>query len=87
MTVRLASEGHFTWKEWTEALAHEIGHAAEHGECDDGSQYYRYWLAALEHLAAAKGLTNPVELEARTRAWIEAHHETPHGQPVELRRP
>src|SRR5207249_3970112 len=49
--------GHFTWKEWSAALAHELQSAADRGEPDDGSRYYEHWLAALERLAQAKGLT------------------------------
>src|ERR1700682_1983152 len=59
MAVRLSAEGHFTWKEWAAALADELKSAVDRGEPDDGSRYYHYWLAALERLVAAKGLTDP----------------------------
>jgi len=40
----LSAEGHFTWKEWAAALADDLKAAAAHGEPDDGSRYYHYWL-------------------------------------------
>ena len=48
--------------------------------------YYQHWLAALEHLAIAKGLSEVGELALRVHAWREAYLVTPHGQPVELSR-
>src|SRR5215470_3865218 len=44
LAVKLSEEGHFTWKEWTTALADELRAAAERGEADDGSHYYDHWL-------------------------------------------
>src|SRR4029077_1550059 len=59
LAVRLSEQGLFTWKEWAAALAAEPKSAADRGEADDGSRYYDHWLAALERLVAAKGLTDP----------------------------
>jgi nitrile hydratase accessory protein len=84
LAVTLSKQGHFTWKEWAAALADELQAAARRGEPDDGSRYYEYWLAALERLVAAKGLTDPAALLTRKKAWAAAYRETPHGQPVEL---
>jgi len=84
LAVKLSEEGHFTWKEWTAALAEELKAAADRGEPDDGSRYYQHWLAALERLVTAKGLTNSAALLERKEAWAEAYHHTPHGKPVEL---
>lgn len=84
LAVKLSEQGHFTWKEWADALAEELKAAASRGEPDDGSRYYRHWLAALEHLVTAKGLTDPTELLTRKDAWAEAYRRTPHGKPVEL---
>jgi len=84
MAVKLSEQGHFTWKEWAAALADELKSAADRGEADDGSRYYHHWLAALERLVAAKGLTDPAALEARKEAWADAYRHTPHGKPVEL---
>jgi nitrile hydratase accessory protein len=84
LAVKLSEQGHFTWKEWAAALADELKAAADRGEPDDGSHYYEHWLAALERLATAKGLTDKRALEERKEAWADAYRHTPHGKPVEL---
>jgi nitrile hydratase accessory protein len=84
MAVRLSEQGHFTWKEWAATLADELKAAADRGEPDDGSRYYEYWLAALERLVTAKGLTDPAALLERKEAWADAYRHTPHGKPIEL---
>jgi nitrile hydratase accessory protein len=80
LAVKLSEQGYFTWKEWASALADELRAAVDRGEPDDGSHYYHHWLAALERLVTAKGLTDRASLETRKEAWAEA----PHGKPVEL---
>jgi nitrile hydratase accessory protein len=86
LTLRLHEAGCFAWAEWTAALAAELRRAAECGEPDnDAAHYYDHWVAALEALVTAKGLTDPATLERRKHAWAEAYRRTPHGRPVELR--
>ena len=51
---------------------------------DRPDSYYQHWLAALEHLAIAKGLSGAGELAQRVQAWRDVYLATPHGQPVEL---
>ncbi len=88
LAVRLSADGHFTWKEWTEALGHELATAARQGEQDDGSQqYYIHWVTALERLVNEKGLADTAALTSRKDAWTEAFLNTPHGRPVVLPRP
>jgi len=84
LAVRLSEQGYFTWKEWAAALAEELKSAADCGEPDDGSRYYEHWLAVLERLVAAKGLSDPAAMLARKEAWADAYRHTPHGKPVEL---
>jgi nitrile hydratase accessory protein len=84
LAVRLSAQGHFTWMEWSAALADELKASAARGEPDDGSHYYHCWLTALEHLVVAKGLSDPAALLARKEAWADAYQRTPHGKPVEL---
>jgi nitrile hydratase accessory protein len=81
LAVRLSEQGHFTWKEWAAALSEELKSA----EPDDGSRYYEHWLAALERLVVAKGLSNPPAMLERKQAWADAYRHTPHGKPVELK--
>ncbi len=84
LAVRLSEQGYFTWKEWAATLADELKAAADCGEPDDGSRYYQHWLAALERLVMAKGLTDTGALIERKEAWANAYRHTPHGKPVEL---
>jgi nitrile hydratase accessory protein len=84
MVVRLHETGHFTWTEWAAALADQIQKAQAAGDPDLGDTYYQHWLAALEHLVAAKGLVNPDELARRKAEWAQAARATPHGAPIEL---
>jgi nitrile hydratase accessory protein len=84
LAVKLSEQGHFTWKEWAAALAHELKAAESRGEPDDGTHYYEHWLAALERLVVDKGLTDQEAIRERKDAWAEAYLHTPHGKPVEL---
>ena len=84
LAVKLSEQGHFTWKEWAATLADELKSAAARGEPDDGSHYYEHWLAVLERLVAAKGLSDSAAMLARKEAWADAYRHTPHGKPVEL---
>jgi nitrile hydratase accessory protein len=84
LAVKLSEQGYFTWNEWAATLAAELKAAVERGEPDDGSRYYEHWLAALERLATAKGLTDTAALLDRKQAWAEAYRRTPHGKPIEL---
>ena len=84
LAVKLSEQGYFTWNEWAATLTAELKAAVERGEPDDGSRYYEHWLAALERLATAKGLTDTASLLDRKQAWAEAYRHTPHGKPIEL---
>jgi nitrile hydratase accessory protein len=80
LAVRLNAEGAFTWAEWAQALARQLAGDPD----DDGSRYYHHWVAALEALAAERGLASVDELSRRKAAWADAYRRTPHGRPVEL---
>jgi nitrile hydratase accessory protein len=84
LAVKLSELGHFTWTEWAASLTSELKAAADRGEPDDGSRYYRHWLAALERLVIEKGLTDRASLDVRKETWADAYRHTPHGWPVEL---
>lgn len=84
MVVALQEKGAFTWAEWAAALGAEIAAAGEQPCLDDGSAYYQHWLAAIERLVAAKGLTSDADLAERRAAWARAADATPHGAPILL---
>jgi nitrile hydratase accessory protein len=85
LALSLNARGVFTWKEWAATLGEEIEKAQAAGDPDTGETYYHHWLATLERIIAAKGLTDANAL-ARTRgAWQHACERTPHGTPIELR--
>jgi nitrile hydratase accessory protein len=85
MALSLHERGLFTWNEWAAALAHQINRAQAEGDPDTGETYYRHWLATLEHLVAAKGVTTSETLHRHRNAWDHAADRTPHGMPIELR--
>src|SRR5260370_9148204 len=82
LAVKLSERGYFTWKEWAAALAEELKFAADRGEPDDGAHYYEHWLAALERLVTAKGLSDPAPMRARKQALPHAYRHPPHCKPV-----
>jgi nitrile hydratase accessory protein len=73
LAVKLHEAGVFTWSEWADALAAEIRHAQAQGDRDDGTSYYRHWLATIETLLACKGVVDGAALDAR--AQIVAAHD------------
>ena len=78
LAVALQERGMFTATEWAEALGAEIARTPD-------APYYRQWLAALEGLVAAKGLTDTETLARYADGWGRAAERTPHGTPIELR--
>jgi len=84
MTLALHQQRVFTWTEWAHALAMQIKAAQSAGDADLGDTYYHHWLAALESLVAAKGISSMPELRRYQHAWDHAADRTPHGQPIEL---
>jgi nitrile hydratase accessory protein len=85
MTLALHERGLFSWKEWAEALAAEIGRAQAGGDPDTGATYYLHWLAALERLVAEKGVATRDVLTRYRDAWNHACERTPHGKSIELK--
>jgi nitrile hydratase accessory protein len=84
MALTLHERGVFTWPEWAEALAAEIKRAQAAGDPDTGETYYQHWLATLERLVAAKGVTTTETLHRYRDAWDRAADRTPHGAPIVL---
>jgi nitrile hydratase accessory protein len=84
MAVLLHERGVFTWADWAARLSAEIRTAQAAGDPDDGSTYWRHWMACLEALAVARETTTAAELAGRRLAWEQAARRTPHGRPVVL---
>jgi nitrile hydratase accessory protein len=84
IALTLHDRGVFTWSEWAAALADQIKRAQAAGDPDTGETYYLHWLATLEHLVAAKGVTTPETLHRYRDAWDRAADRTPHGKPIAL---
>jgi len=84
MALALHEAGVFSWKEWAETLGTQIKRAQAAGDPDTGETYYRHWLATLETLVAAKGVTTSDVLLRYRDAWDHAADRTPHGAPIEL---
>ena len=78
LAVSLQERGVWTAAEWAQALGAEIAR-------DPDAPYYRAWLAALEGLVAAKGLSDPDTLARYAEGWGRAADRTPHGTPIELK--
>ena len=76
LTLELSARGYFTWAEWAARLGEALKEAAgaappqRRGARDEGAQYYRCWVAALERLAAEKGLCD-LTVAARAPARLE----------------
>jgi nitrile hydratase accessory protein len=85
MAIALHETGLFTWAEWAEMLGKAIKRAQASGDADTGDTYYHHWLAALECIVAAKGVTNVGTLARYRDAWDHAADRTPHGTPIELK--
>ena len=86
MALALHERGAFGWTEWAQTLAGVIGELKERGDPDTGADYYRHWMSALERIAVRKGLVTGDSLQARREQWAQAARDTPHGQPISLRR-
>ena len=87
LAVALNRHGAFSWSEWVELFAGTLRDIPAESEESIEAAYYRRWLLALESLVAGKGLASVEEMAQRKEEWRQAYLCTPHGQPVELKRP
>lgn len=81
IAVELNQRGLFQWQEFADLLSEELLAA---GAAQDGEDYYRHWIRALERLTAAKGFITEPERADRQAAWDAAAKATPHGEPIAL---
>ena len=83
LAVRLHERGCFTWREWTDALAAEIGAARQRGDTATG----HYLVPCLLPSSLAGGAGCQSEAQRRRHdEWDRAVRATPHGRPIELAR-
>lgn len=82
----LVRTGRFSAAEWASELGAAIRRFEAVSGPDDGSNYYRHVLSALDTLTTRKSLVTQDTLDARKADWAEAYEHTPHGQPVTLDR-
>jgi nitrile hydratase accessory protein len=82
----LVKTGRVTAAEWASALGAAIRRSEQASGPDDGSNYYRDVLSALEALTIEKALVSRQTLDQRRADWAEAYEHTPHGRPVTLDR-
>lgn len=86
MADLLTRRGLFTPTAWSAALGAALRHAEAHGAPDTPATYYEAAVEALEGLLTRSGTISTSALAARLAEWRQAHLDTPHGQPVELKR-
>jgi nitrile hydratase accessory protein len=86
-THALARAGAFAWPDWAAWFGAALAKADAEGAPRDGSTYYEIWLEALEAFLADRKIADAETLAALKAAWHDAYISTPHGRPVELRRP
>ncbi|MGH8516972.1 MAG: nitrile hydratase accessory protein [Panacagrimonas sp.] len=88
LVVQLHRRGVFTWTEWADALSGEIAAVKRRGEADTGIDYYRHWLAALEHLLEHKGIAGEARLRQRREEllanWPSGHDHVARRDPVAI---
>lgn len=75
LAVALNESGLYPWRDFSQGLATEIATAEQKG---DSSSYYERWLASLEKLVIARGLTTREELDAWTAKQALNEHDDHH---------
>ena len=79
LTHALADAGLIDWSRWADTLSAHL-HAPDAAQ--DGSDYYRRWLATLEQILQEDGIAPPDLVNDLTTAWEDAARATPHGTPI-----
>ena len=69
LAVAMNERGVYDWTDFRDRLVEETAHDEGHGH---QTGYYERWLRALESLAVDRGLVTPLELDARTDAYVAA---------------
>jgi nitrile hydratase accessory protein len=75
LAVALNTSGLYPWRDFSQGLATEIATAEQKGT---SSSYYERWLASLEKLVIARGLTTREELDVWTAKQALNEHDDHH---------
>ncbi len=67
LTAKLHEQEHFSWNEWSNALADAVANSSATDQPADSAAYYRDWLEALEKLLTDKNIVSLNELIARQK--------------------
>ncbi len=81
MTTLLNERGVFTWGEWAEIFGAELKAGPQEA---GNAAYFAAWLAALEKILAATGITDAAAIADLADDWRAAAARTPHGAPIVL---
>lgn len=71
---------------WSETLGQKLRKAGTEGKTDDIETYYAAALAAFETLLEQLPDLSMQSIDDTRKAWEQAYLNTPHGQPVILKR-
>lgn len=86
LTVHLNETGRFDWPYWAERFGATLKRHGLARDLDGGDDYFAAWLETLEQILTEDGSATEDERRSVTDAWRRAYLETPHGQPVSIRR-
>ena len=85
LTIHLNEQGHFEWKDWSQAFSEALSLKSSNGAIVEDEDYYLVWLKTIEEFLAQNGKLKSDELTSYFDAWRAAFLSTPHGQPVKLK--
>lgn len=86
MVDQMITDGLIPASLWSETLGQKLRDAIAEGKPDDIETYYSAALAAFETLLEQLPLLSMQSVDDTQKAWEQAYLNTPHGQPVILKR-
>ena len=84
LTVHLHETGLFSWTDWAEKFSETLTQHGADRDLDGSNDYYIAWIATLQEMLAARGITDAAAIDMAKERWAEAYLATPHGEPVHL---
>ncbi len=86
MVDQMITDGRIPAALWSQTLGRELRDADNEGKPDDIDTYYAAVLAAFETLLEQIPELSMQAIDDTEKAWEQAYLNTPHGQPVVLKR-